>query len=142
MFHDKSIVLDANILIRAVLGEKVRHIIQAHSERVKFYTPALCFQEAEYYLPQLFKKRGLDGQEALDLLDKLSAFIYEIEMIFLEQFRIQAEQRIAMRDPNDWSIVACAMLFKCPIWTEDTDFFGTGLSIWTTDRVHLYLSDD
>ncbi|MCA0306243.1 MAG: hypothetical protein LCH87_02525 [Actinobacteria bacterium] len=27
---------------------------------------------------------------------------------------------------------------NCPIWTE-TDFFGTGILTWTTDRVQLYL---
>ena len=28
----------------------------------------------------------------------------------------------------------------CPVWTEDTDFFGTGIATWTTDRVELYLA--
>ncbi|HEV2960992.1 MAG TPA: PIN domain-containing protein [Candidatus Angelobacter sp.] len=25
------------------------------------------------------------------------------------------------------------------IWTEDQDFFGTGIPIWTTDRIEVYL---
>jgi hypothetical protein len=25
------------------------------------------------------------------------------------------------------------------VWTEDADFFGTGIATWTTDRVELYL---
>jgi hypothetical protein len=24
-------------------------------------------------------------------------------------------------------------------WTEDQDFFGSGIATWTTDRVELYL---
>jgi len=31
---------------------------------------------------------------------------------------------------------------QSPIWTEDQDFFGTGIATWTTDRVHLYLDTD
>ncbi len=27
-----------------------------------------------------------------------------------------------------------------PIWTEDQDFFGTGVPTWTTDRVEFYLN--
>jgi len=29
---------------------------------------------------------------------------------------------------------------RCPIWTEDTGFFGCGVAIRTTDRVELYLA--
>jgi len=25
------------------------------------------------------------------------------------------------------------------VWTEDADFFGTGVATWTTSRVRLYL---
>lgn len=34
---------------------------------------------------------------------------------------------------------ATAMTIGCPVWTEDADFFGTGVATWTTDRVELYL---
>src|SRR5208282_1530756 len=43
-------------------------------------------------------------------------------------------------DPDDWPIVAVAMLLDLPIWTEDQDFFGSGIATWTTDRVELYLT--
>ena len=52
----------------------------------------------------------------------------------------QALQRIAMRDADDWPVLACAMTIACPVWTEDADFFGTGVATWTTDRVALYLA--
>jgi predicted nucleic acid-binding protein len=47
-----------------------------------------------------------------------------------------------MRDPDDWLVVAAALCLKHPIWTEDKDFFGSGIPTWTTDRVHLFLNDD
>lgn len=37
-------------------------------------------------------------------------------------------------------ILACALALDCPVWTEDTDFFGAGVATWTTDRVALYLA--
>jgi predicted nucleic acid-binding protein len=49
------------------------------------------------------------------------------------------ESASSLRDPDDWPIVAVALLLDFPIWTEDQDFFGTGVATWTTDRVELYL---
>jgi predicted nucleic acid-binding protein len=50
-----------------------------------------------------------------------------------------ARQRLQGRDPEDWPVLATALLIGCPIWTEDTDFFGAGVATWTTDRVELFL---
>jgi hypothetical protein len=36
-------------------------------------------------------------------------------------------------------IIAASLLLDCPIWTEDQDFFGSGVATWTTDRIKLYL---
>lgn len=40
---------------------------------------------------------------------------------------------------RDWPGVAAALLLNCPVWTEGQDFFGTGLSTWTTATVEIYL---
>jgi len=42
--------------------------------------------------------------------------------------------RIEARDPDDWPILATALVL-------DWDFFGAGVPTWTTDRVELYLGD-
>ena len=42
------------------------------------------------------------------------------------------------RNIQDWPVVATALLFNCPIWTEDKDFFGVGIPTWTTDRIHIF----
>ena len=56
-----------------------------------------------------------------------------------EDFENLARARVLTRDPDDWPIVAVALLLDFPIWTEDQDFFGSGVATWTTDRVELYL---
>jgi len=48
-------------------------------------------------------------------------------------------RRIKARDPNDWEVVALAMHFDCPIWTEDKDFFGIGIATWNSQNVEIYL---
>lgn len=55
----QGFVLDANILIRAVLGKRVRQMIEKYAEqRVRFFAPDVAFADAEKYLPPLLKKRG------------------------------------------------------------------------------------
>jgi len=53
------IVLDANILIRAVLGRRVRQLIETYGVRgARFFAPDVAFDDAASYLPPLLKKRG------------------------------------------------------------------------------------
>jgi predicted nucleic acid-binding protein len=140
MSTTKRIVIDANILIRAVLGKKVRGIIQDFSPTVQFFTPDLCCDDAIKYLPILFAKRSLPPEDALNVLNSLICFISIVESSSYNLYEKEAKQRIAVRDINDWSIVAVSLMLDCPIWTEDNDFFGAGVATWTSDRVHLYLS--
>src|SRR5580692_2052639 len=55
----EMIVLDANILLRAVLGRRVRQLIDTYAGRgVRFFAPDVAFDDAEKYLPPLLKKRA------------------------------------------------------------------------------------
>ena len=41
----RALVLDANILIRAVLGQRVRRILEAHADNVSFFIPETAYAE-------------------------------------------------------------------------------------------------
>lgn len=137
---NKAIVLDANILIRAVLGRRVRDLIIENASTVKFFAPDVAFDDARKYLPALLKKRGVDAAAAMNLLDQLEKIILSIDVELYEGMQQQALQRIAARDADDWPVLACAMALGCPIWTEDQDFFGTGVATWTSDRIEFYFA--
>jgi predicted nucleic acid-binding protein len=64
-----------------------------------------------------------------------------VEFENFRRFEVPARQRISCRDEDDWPVLAAALALECPIWTEDTDFFGCGVATWTTDRVELYLAE-
>lgn len=140
MSTTKIIVIDANILIRAVLGVKARNLIQNHANNVLFFTPDCCYEDALKYLPILFEKRNLPSTEALNVLAKLKCLIQIVDSSLYQSYEQDAKNRIAIRDINDWSIIALALMLDCPIWTEDNDFFGAGVATWTSDRIHLYLN--
>lgn len=137
---NKAIVLDANILIRAVLGKRVRELIVANAGMVQFFSPDVAYEDARKYLPALLEKRGVSSEAALTVLDALAPIVLPLERGVYSGWQTQALQRIAVRDADDWPVLACAMTIACPVWTEDADFFGSGIATWTTDRVALYLA--
>ncbi len=67
----KALVIDANILVRAVLGRRVREVIEAHCEEVSFFVPEAAYAEAEENLPRLVIKRGGDPEKAIAFLRTL-----------------------------------------------------------------------
>jgi predicted nucleic acid-binding protein len=56
------IVLDANILIRAVLGRHVRQLFETYAGHgIRFYAPETAYADASKYLPSLLRKKGMSN---------------------------------------------------------------------------------
>ncbi len=81
---DRAIVLDANILIRAVLGRRVRDLIFDKLGTVKFFAPDVAFTDARKYLPALLKKRGIDPSAAMLVLNHLEALFNPLMHRFIK----------------------------------------------------------
>ncbi len=113
----KALVLDANILIRAVLGSRVRDLILANVEHVNFFVPSVCVEDARKYIPEILVERGIDPAPAIELLHEIVQHIETIEEEWLEDFTQVAKARMESRDPDDWPVLATALALDCPIWT-------------------------
>lgn len=137
----KGLVLDANILLRAVFGQRVRQILEAYEDEARFYAPDACFADAERYIPDISERRRLDADLGLSLLGQIEGIVERVDRSLYEEYESTARGRVGTRDPEDWPVAAVALLLELPIWTEDQDFFGTGIATWTTDRVELYLRE-
>ena len=137
----RVLVVDANILVRAVLGKRVREVFEASAEDVTFFVPESAYAEAEEHLAALVTKRGGDREKALAVLSSLGRLVELIGSEVYGKFEVEARERLARRDPEDWPILAAALALGCPIWTEDTDFFGCGVATWTSDRVRMFLRE-
>ena len=135
-----GLVLDANILIRAVLGSRVRRLIVGMN-KVTLMTPEVCFADAERYLPQILSSRDIPSVEVMPVLDELRQIVLPVNEDLFSAWKNEAIARIGKRDMHDWPILALALTMNCPIWTEDKDFFGTGVATWTSDTVDRYLEE-
>jgi len=142
MTEQKRLVLDANILLRAVFGLRVRSLLVAYEDSVLFFAPDICFADARNYIPAVAAKRGIDSVQGIAVLDQLSRIVESVDRSLYEEYESSARERMLSRDVDDWPILATSLLLKCPVWTEDQDFFGSGVSTWTTKTVELYLRDE
>jgi predicted nucleic acid-binding protein len=73
------LVLDANILIRAVLGSRVLFLIRSYAEQMEFLAPDTAFQEAREHLPSILERRKLPVAPAMAMLDSLAGLVQTVE---------------------------------------------------------------
>jgi predicted nucleic acid-binding protein len=141
MMERKRLVLDANILLRCVFGVRVRTLVETYEDSASFYTPDVCFNDARKYIPVISRTRQFDAATGLLVLDQLARLIESVDITLYEEYESTARERMRSRDVADWPIAATSLLLDCPIWTEDQDFFGSGIATWTTNNIELYLRD-
>jgi len=116
-------------------------VIERYADRVSFLVPEAAYAEAEEHLAPLVIKRGGDPEKALALLRALGHLVDVIGSEVYGEFETEARQRLERRDPEDWPVLATALTFGCPIWTEDIDFFGCGVATRTSNRVEMFLRE-
>jgi predicted nucleic acid-binding protein len=141
MTEQKRRELDANILLRAVLGVRVRTILETFEDSANFYAPDICFGDARKYFDVISVARKLDPSNGLVVLSQIARLVESVDQSVYEEFKTTVQERMRHRDMADWPIAATSLLLDCPIWTEDPDFFGSGIATWVTGSFELYLRD-
>ena len=134
----KGLVLDANILVSAALGARVRGILDRFHRTIIFSAPDVCRTDARRKIPEICRKLNLDQTKAFEVLSYVERIVEFVELRIYAAVENDARVRIA-RDPDDWPIIATALSLDLPIWTEDRDFFGCGVATWITNTVEIYL---
>ena len=117
----RNVVLDAHFLIRAALGQSVRHTIVGHCKHTGFFTPAGAFEEVRQHLPRILAKRKLPCEALRAVLERLAAMAQPIEA---EEFgHFQGRPKRGKRHAADWQILALALTFDALVWTQGAAFF-------------------
>jgi predicted nucleic acid-binding protein len=90
------IVLDANILIRAVLGRRVRQLLDTYAVKgFRFVAPDVAFDDAAKYLPSLLVESGKLAADAKISLDYLRHVIEPIDRELYGEFEKEAREPFA-----------------------------------------------
>ena len=96
----RALVLDANILIRAILGQRVRRILEAHADNISFFIPETAYAEAEEHLATLVAKHGGDPTKALAFLRSIAALGTLVGLDLYGDFETEARKCLNTCDPD------------------------------------------
>jgi predicted nucleic acid-binding protein len=98
----EMIIVDANILIRAVLGRNVRQLLETYAGHgIRFYAPDIAYADAAKYLPSLLRKKGKSDVDLPAALAYLQSLIQPILQDSYAPFEEEARQRLRGRDEED-----------------------------------------
>ena len=96
------------------------------------------YHELRQRVALLVERGHLAAAPAVELLNEaLAAVAARITVVppdVYAEWLEEARRRIP-RDPRDAPTVAVALTLGCGIWTDDQDFFGCGLPVWTTQTL-------
>jgi predicted nucleic acid-binding protein len=132
------LLIDSNILVRVVRGRSEQRLLKLLDRGIALGTTDRSAYELQQVLTTVF---NLHGAVAGALVHKAIA---PLELLTAEDYRAwrtRAEQRLAEGGKGDWPLLAAALAFEASIWSDDRDFFGVGVPIWSTPNVHLYSGD-
>jgi predicted nucleic acid-binding protein len=127
-----------------VLGEEVSALLAALAAPIDVPAPDAAADQVRRHLPAMLLARDDNGPAegaALIKLEAVTVIVTPVPVSSYAPMCSPALARIDQRDTHDWPVLACALLLNCPIWTEDHDFYGSGVATWTTALVELYFSD-
>lgn len=123
------IVVDANPLLSALLGGKARSVLL--SGKFEFITSEYTTWEVKKYIPLVSERTGVNEEELLFVLNHFPIQAFQPKEY--DDKRKAAEELIVKRDPKDVDILALALKFNAPLWSEDKDFEGIeGLILFKT----------
>jgi len=120
---------DANVLLSAVIGGRARLVLSRPSIE-EVVTTGTVFAEVEEYAAILGRKRKIPEETVMLAVASLPVSIAAREVYARSIAR--ARKRIGWRDPEDVELLALALHFKIPLWSNDNDFKGCGVEQFTT----------
>lgn len=134
------IVLDANIIVSAIAGTHTRtRLGRLLDSGADLAVPAPQLSEA---IRVLTDKLGVPAADAAALVEQISQVVRVLEPAAYAGLEASAKARLHERAQNDWPILAAALAFDASVWSNDRDFFGVGVAIWSTRNVQFAVSGD
>jgi predicted nucleic acid-binding protein len=115
--------------LSAIIGGNARTVFLT-AENTTFYTTVFNYKEVEKYIPILALKRDIPAEDLYMAFSMLPLSVCEDD--FYRDKITQAKRMIGKRDPDDAHLLALALKLNCPIWSNDKDFEGLGVRVYST----------
>jgi predicted nucleic acid-binding protein len=138
------LIVDTSVLVGELLRVKGRQ--RLGDERLELFIAEQTWAEVQVELPRrvtaFARRRSIAFQVAEDLirlcLEAITANVAVVDEAVYSALEDEARRR-ATRDPQDWPLVATALVLDAAVWTNDNDLLGTGVATWTTESLQGWL---
>jgi predicted nucleic acid-binding protein len=131
-----KLAADANVLLAALIGGRARRVF-ASPQVEEVLTTAATLAEVQEYAGQLARKKRLPVD--LVLLAAATLPVTTVDRSWYSSSLPEARKRIAQRDPEDVELLALAIHFNLPVWSNDNDFQHAGVVWYTTAALLAHL---
>jgi len=124
-----KLAADANVLLSALIGGQAVRVLR-HTAIEEILTTEATLAEVQEYAAQLAQKKRLPVDVVL-----LAAATLPVTIVPRSAYvssLSDARTRIGRRDPDDIELLALALQFDLPVWSNDNDFEDTGIVWYTT----------
>jgi predicted nucleic acid-binding protein len=125
----EKLAADANPILSAIIGGKARTVFLS-TDYISFYTTVFNFKAVEKYISILALNRNLPADDLYMALSTLPVHVRDIES-YKDTLKI-AKSMMKERDPDDVHLLGLVLKLACPIWSNDKDFEGLGIKVYTT----------
>jgi predicted nucleic acid-binding protein len=126
-----QIAADANVLLSAATGRAALKVF-THSH-LEVVSTSLNIKEVWEYLPVMASKYHI-SLELLESQFQLLA-VREYEPKDYQGSLAMAHRKMGKRDPDDIDLLALSLELEIPLWSNDSDFSGTGIEWYTTAQL-------
>lgn len=131
-----KLAADANVLLAAVIGGRARLVLN-HPLVLEVFTTEPTLAEVEEYALVLAEKKKL--RPDLVLLAVAALPVTVVGQAAYSKSLARAVRRIGRRDPDDAELLALALQFRIPVWSNDRDFEKVGVELFTTEALLSHL---
>ncbi|KPH80137.1 PIN domain-containing protein [Bosea vaviloviae] len=140
----ETLVVDANVVLSAVLGFRSRPLLELASSRRTLIISIEASSEVKHVLSRL----APDAPVLIEIADEILESIEVVEEDRYFDSLNSAEQNlrnaVASRNGSvsDAHILSLAWLYDADIWSHDRDFAGTGWPSWSNGNLAVALADE
>jgi predicted nucleic acid-binding protein len=131
-----NLAADANVLLSATIGGRAK-LAPNHPQINEIFTTEHTFAEVQEYTMVLARKKRLPSDILL-----LAVAALPVTLVGRAQYARSlpaAMKRIGSRDRDDFELLALALHFRIPIWSNDRDFEDLDIDLFTTERLLRHL---
>lgn len=134
------LVLDANIMVSALLGKSFPFLLDLFEKGVLLLAPVQQLAETRKTLGD---RPGLTESWIDAQMERLVALVMPLHPALLDKHEAKARSRLGRRGQPDWPVLAASYEANAAVWSHDKDFFGSGAPVWSTRilRKQLEMAD-